>query len=335
MDPKIQKIKLLKMWEILHRKTDDLKPITTQEILEELSNLNIKADRHTIYSDIDTMIQWGYEVKREKRGKDMCYWVEKREFDIPEVKLIMDAVEASKFIPQDKTDELLNKIADLGGSARGQLLKRSARNFNTVKHSNSDIYKIIDVLERAIERRRKVKFRYFDLNANKERIYRHDKQIYMEEPLALIINDGNYYLICYRPEPEYTDHVKIFRLDRMSDVIETVEDISPNATSSAELIQDYPKQVFKMYGGETSSVTLGFDENMIGVIFNKFGEDTVIRNIEGKYVADVTVQLSPTFWGWLTQFPGQMKIIAPDKVRQQYIAFTKSAIEQYDEEDVP
>lgn len=326
-DMKVQKIKLLKIWEILNWKSDEQHPLSTQDIIVELSKLGIKCDRRTIYGDIDAMQSNGYSILNRRRGHDMVYWVEERKFDLPELKIIMDAIQNSKFIPRDKTEELLNKIASLGGSESMHLLKRNAVRFHVVKHTNDDIYVITECLERAIEQEQRVSFRYFDLNASGERVFRHDNQVYKEEPLAMMCDDGNYYLICYRAEPAYANHVKVFRVDRIADIAVLDDVISKEAKRASKTIANYPKQVFKMYGGKIRKIRLAFDECLIGVMFNKFGEEISIKKYGKRYAASVEVQISPTFWGWLTQFPGTMEIISPIDVKEAYAAWVRSAIE--------
>lgn len=329
-DMKVQKIKLLKIWEILNWKSDEQHPLSTQDIIMELSKLGIKCDRRTIYGDIDAMQSNGYSILNRRRGHDMVYWVQERKFDLPELKIIMDAIQNSKFIPKDKTEELLNKIASLGGSESTHLLKRNAVRFNVVKHSNADIYFITECLERAIENEHRVTFRYFDLNASGERVFRRDNRLYKEETLAMICDDGNYYLMCYHPEPEYENNVKVFRIDRIADISETDDGISKEAKKASKAIANYPKQVFKMYGGKIRKVRLSFDESLIGVIFNKFGEEISIKKSGSRFTASVEVQLSPTFWRWLTQFPNQMEIVSPVDVKETYTAWIRSAIESDD-----
>ena len=178
-DVKVQKIKLLKIWEILNRKTDELHPISTQGLIQELALLGIKCERRTIYADIDSMQHFGYGICNKRKGHDMVYWVKQRQFDLPEIKIIMDAIQSSKFIPKKMTEELLNKLADLGGSSRTELMKRNVIHFNAVKHSNAAIYEIVDSLERAIENKKKITFNYFLLNFKGQREYKHtDPMVY-------------------------------------------------------------------------------------------------------------------------------------------------------------
>lgn len=315
---KLQKIKLLKLWEILNRKTDKEHPLTTFQLIDELTDLGIKAERRTIYTDINTMIAWGYKVEKKRHNRDMYYWVEHRQFDLPELKIIMDAIQASKFIPADKTDELLDIIAVLGGSERGKLLRRNTVNFQVVKHSNEDIYSIVESIDKAIIRKCMITFLYFDLDRHGERVYRHNKKTYKEQPLSMICDDGNYYLLCYTEDEDCDTNIKTFRLDRMENVMVTSDSITDAAIDALKSVKSYPKQVFKMYGGAKRRVRLEFDESLIGVVFNKFGENTRIRQHKNKCSASVFVQISPTFWGWLTQFAGKMRIVSPDEAVQKY-----------------
>ena len=327
-DPKFQKIKLLKIWEILNRKTDEQHPITTQELIAELNLLGITADRRTIYTDIDSLQEFGYEIQNKRRNHDMVYWLPKRQFDLPEIKIIMDCIYSSKFVTASKTEGLIDKLADLGGSGRGDLLKRNAVHFNAVKHSNESIYEIVDVLERAIESKKKVSFNYFLLNQSGERVYKHNNKLYVEEPLAMVCNDGNYYLLCYHSEEEYENHIKTFRVDRIDNISLLEEDISKEGKTALRKAKQYPLQAFKMYGGPLRRVTLRFDESLIGVIYNKFGEKTVIKKSGDKFTASVQVQISPTFWGWIMQFPTTMKIKSPEDLKEQYRDWVMSAIDE-------
>ena len=327
---KLQKIKLLKIWEILNRKTDKNHPLTTIQLIAELDKLGIVAERRTIYTDIDSMISCGYKIEKRRHNRDMYDWVEQRQFDLPELKILMDAVQASKFIPKDKTEELLDRISALGGSEQGQLLRRNAVNFQVVKHSNDEIYSIIENIESAINKQCRITFLYFDLDRLGERIYRHDNKIYNEQPLAMICDDGNYYLMCYTEEEGCDNNIKVFRLDRMSDVAITDEPITNAAVNAVEIIKIYPKQVFKMFSGEICNIQLEFEKSLIGVIFNKFGDSTYIRQDGESYYTEVSVQLSPTFWGWLSQFAGQMKIVAPDKAIEEYKTWLHTALDVYE-----
>ncbi|MBQ1389419.1 MAG: transcriptional regulator [Clostridia bacterium] len=326
-NPKFQRIKLIKILEILYRKSDEEHPITTKEMIYELSRLGILVERRTIYTDIQALKDYGYDIHSKRTQHESVYWTTKRSFDLPELKIIMDCIYSSKFVTEIKTEELISKIADLGGSAKGELLKRNAVHFDSVKHTNESIYEIVDVIEHAIEKCKKVTFYYFLLDENGQQVYKHDKNRYLEEPIAMVCNDGNYYLLCYRSEEEYVNNIKTFRVDRIDSIALSEDDISEECRTSLRKAKQYSLQAFKMYGGPLRRITLIFDKNLIGVIYDKFGESTVIRKYNDKFIASVQVQISPTFWGWMLQFPTQMKIKSPYDLKDQYRQWVLSAID--------
>lgn len=312
----IRKIKLLKILELLRHNTDESHPLSTNQIVEELACMGIPCDRRTVSQDIVTLNDLGYEIMSTMIKHDKCYYVEDRSFSVPELKILIDAVHASNFITEKKSEELIAKIAALAGSHRGEVLKHNMVYFNTRKHSNEKILYSVDTLEEAILTQRKVIFLYFDLNEKGERVYRRDGHHYVVEPVALIFNEDNYYLMVYSAKHNGTAN---YRVDRM----EAVEMIDEQITDSALLLRDsignYTEQAFKMYGGEPVDITIRFDTKLIGVVYDKFGEDTkMIRLAENTYEATVKVQISPTFWGWIFQFGKQMEITSPKEVIEEY-----------------
>jgi predicted DNA-binding transcriptional regulator YafY len=228
----------------------------------------------------------------------------------------MDAVQAASFITAKKTDELLGKIAALGGSHRAEILGGSIVNFKTTKHSNEQIFYNVDALEQAIHRQKKVLFRYFDLNEYGQKVYRRDGHRYVVEPIALVFNEDNYYMLCYSSRHQKTS---TYRVDRMDSVTVLDDPITDTAIALKDEIGPYTEQVFKMYAGEAVDIVIEFKDSLIGVVFDKFGEDTkMMRSGEHKCVATVKVQISPVFWGWLFQFAGEMQILSPESLVQEY-----------------
>ena len=188
--------------------------------------------------------------------------------------------------------------------------------FNTRKHSNESIYYNVGFLEDAIQQHKKVIFYYYDLNENGEKVYRREHHHYVVEPIALVFNEDNYYLMIYSARHDGTAN---YRVDRMDHVEVIDEAISEKALALRDGLDCYTEQVFKMYGGQPVDVVLEFDAKLIGVVYDKFGEDTkMIRSGENKCIATVKVQISPVFWGWLFQFADQMRIISPEPIIQQY-----------------
>ena len=321
-----QKLKLLKIWEILNEMTDKDHQMTTQQLIDELAKCDISTERRTVYRDLENLMQNGYDIQKGRLGHDNTYYVKNRRFNISEVKIIMDTVQSAAFIPKDKTALLLDKLADLSGKHRAELLKQHTEQFLTVKHKNDNIYNNIEAIETALENKQKIKFRYFHLNEHGEKVYAHDKKIYEEEPLGLIFEDGNYYLLCYRAEANYLNNTKVFRLDRIDEPQVLSEPVSPNAKALSQHVNNYRLQAFKMYGGAKRKVTFQFSPDLIEVVYDKFGHDTFIRRNDDVCRATVQVQISPTLWGWMLQFPTAMKICEPADVKKQYYDWVRSAL---------
>jgi len=311
-----RKIKLLKLLDMLRHETDEQHPLSTTQICTKLGNMGIVCDRRTLPRDIATLNDQGYEIMSVMIGHDKCYYVEDRSFSIPELKILIDAVQAASFITDKKTSELVEKIAALGGSHRAEILKSNMVCFNTRKHSNEQIYYNVDTLERAIQNNKKVIFYYYNLDENGNKVYRRDHHHYVVEPIALVFNEDNYYLISYSSRHDGTAN---YRVDRMEAVEVVEEDICEKAISLRNSVSGYTEQAFKMYGGESVEVVLEFSDSLIGVVFDKFGEDVKMRRTsEDRCVATVTVQISPVFWSWLFQFGKQMTVVSPPQVSDEY-----------------
>lgn len=310
-----QRLKLLKLMEILRQESDEEHPITTSRICEKLAKADISCDRRTLYNDIDFLNSQGFEVMKTKVKHENAYYVEERGFDISEIKILMDAVQAASFITEKKTNELVDKIASLGGSHRAELLKENIVCFNSRKHSNESIYYNVSCLEKAIRNKKKVAFRYFDINEKGDRVYRKNKEKYITEPMALIYNEDNYYLMSFNAK---YDGVSTYRLDRMDSTDMLDEDVSDNAVIYADDTTHFTEQAFKMFGGPVEDVVLQFSKDMIGVIYDKFGEKTAMIKSGENYIANVKVQVSPVFWGWVCQFPRRLKILSPEVLKKDF-----------------
>lgn len=311
-----QKIKLLKLTELLRQETDELHPLSTNEICNRLGAMGISCERRTLAKDIALLNEQGFEVMWCKVGKEKGYYIEDRSFSVPELKILIDAVQAANFITDKKSAELIDKISALGGSHQADILKSNIVCFNTRKHSNEAIYYSVGYLEDAIQNQSKVLFRYFDLDEHGEKIYRRDGHRYVVEPVALVFHEDNYYLVIYSAKHDGTAN---YRVDRMDSVEVLDELVSQKALDLRNEVSGYTERVFKMYGGQPVDIVIEFDDRLIGVVYDKFGEDTkMIRTHEHKCVATVNVQISPTFWGWLFQFGKQMRILSPNNLIEEH-----------------
>lgn len=322
----IKKIKLLKLMELLREETDEQNPMVAKDVCKRLEDKGVIVDRRVLTRDIDILNEFGYEIMSTMIGHEKAYYVIDRSFSVPELKILIDAVQAATFVTDRKTPELVEKIAALGGSHRAEILRGNIVCFNTRKHSNESIYYNVDCLENAIQNNKKVIFLYYDLDEHGEKVYRRDGHHYVVEPIALVFNDDNYYLTCYSSKHDGTAN---YRVDRMTAVEMIDEAISKKAKTLRKEVGRYTEQIFKMYGGEPEKVTLEFDNELIGVIYDKFGEEAkIVRTGENTLVASVDVQVSPTFFGWLFQFGNRMKVISPDDVVERYREHIKSIIAQ-------
>lgn len=311
-----QKIKLLKLIDLLRQETDEQHPLTTMQICARMEEMDIPCDRRTLSKDIALLNDMGIEIQWNWVGKEKGYYTEDRAFSVPELKILIDAVQAASFITPAKTEDLIKKIAELGGMNRANILQSNLVCFNTRKHNNESIYYNVDAIETALQTKKKIIFKYFDLGVNGEKVYRRDGHHYVVEPVALVFNEDNYYAVVYSSKHDNTAN---YRVDRM-DMVEVIEEsVSERALEFRSDVPEYTEQAIKMYGGEQIAVVLEFDSKLAGVVYDRFGESTkMIESADDRYVATVKVQLSPTFWGWLFQFGNQMKVISPDTVIEEY-----------------
>lgn len=320
-----QKIKLLKLYELLCQETDEQHPLTTMNIVDRLAQMGISCERRTVAKDMAILNEQGYEVMVRWVGKEKAYYVEDRSFSVPELKVLIDAVQAASFITGKKTDELIDKIASLGGSHRAEILKSNMVCFNTRKHSNETIFYSVGYLEEALLQRKKVIFRYFDLDENGVRVYRKEGHHYVVEPIALVFNEDNYYMTCYSSRHDNTSN---YRIDRMDSVEVIDEPCCEKAIALRDQVSTYTEQAFKMFGGPLEDIVFEFDRSLIGAVYDRFGENTKISTIsDTRCIASVKVQISPVFWGWLFQFSGTMKIISPSHAVDTYKNMANSLAE--------
>ena len=304
-----RKVKLLKLLELLRKRTDEQHPMTTSEICAAMDELGIPCDRRIIKQDVDNLNDLGYEVMVTMVGHEKAYYVEDRSFSLPELKILIDAVHASSFITEKKSEELIEKLAALAGEHRAEVLKRNMVCFNTRKHSNEKILYTIDTLEEAILTQKKIIFLYFDLDENGQRVYRRGGHHYVVEPVALVFNEDNYYLTSYSSRHDSTSN---YRVDRM-DAVEIIDEpCGEKAVALRDQVAAYTEQAFKMFGGQLEDVVLEFDRSLMGAVYDRFGEGTrMMATTDTRCIAAVKVQVSPVFWGWLFQFAGQMQILSP------------------------
>ena len=239
----------------------------------------------------------------------------------------MDAVQASSFITPSKTEVLLDKIADLGGSHRAELLRSNIVKFNTTKSANESIFYSISEINLAIENNKKVSFEYFDINSKHERVYRRNGKRYFVNPLATIYDDDNYYLICYYGRFEGVVHYRIDRMDRVEMVVNQPIDVYKGEPID---LKRHKKTLFGMFQGEEQLVEFQADASILDPIFDIFGDKVEITPDEnGKLRFKAAVQLSPTFFGWCLSFGDKLQVIGPDEVVANVTDYIQSLMDGY------
>ena len=234
-----QKIKLLRLAELLRQETDEKHPMPTNQVCARMKSMDIPCDRRTLSKDVALLNDMGIEIMSCWIGKEKAYYAEERTFSVPELKIIIDAIQAASFITEKKSGELIAKIASLGGSHRANIMKSNLVHFNTRKHSNESIYYNVDAIENALVKKKKFIFKYFDLDVNSKRKYRRDGHHYVVEPVALVFNEDNYYVVTYSSRHDNTAN---YRVDRMEAVEVVDEDICDKALELRADIGEYTEQ---------------------------------------------------------------------------------------------
>ena len=303
-----QKLKLIRVRDILLEESDENHPIPVKHIIERLAEYGIEAERKSIYEDIEELQAYGMDIV-SLRGNGAGYYVASRDFEIAELKVLADAVQASKFISTRKSMELLSKIGSLAGKYDRAKLSRQVHIYDRVKSMNKTIYYTTDEIHNAISSNKKITFKYFMWNSKKEKVWRHEGKVYKVSPWLLIWNDENYYLAAYDSETRQLRH---YRVDKMEQVTVTDEDREGEDIFKSSDISMYSTGIFDMFSGERENVVLECNESLAGAIIDRFGKDTFIRQTGGgKFRAHVTVHLSPRFYSWVMGFGQDMKIVSP------------------------
>jgi len=304
-----QKLKLLYLMKILLEQTDEEHPMSVPQLIAELKRYDVSAERKSIYDDLECLRLFGLDICSVK-SKSYGYFVASRDFELPELKLLVDSVQASKFITKKKSLELISKIESLAGKYAATKLRRQVYVTNRVKTVNEQIYYNVDKIYEAISENRQITFRYFELDVDKQKVYRKDGGLYCESPLALSWDDENYYMIVYKKKYGNFAH---YRVDKM-DSIELCDEKRDLPEQDFDL-SEYTKSVFSMFGGKAVNVSVKFENSLAGVVFDRFGTDIpTMRVDENHFVCNLNVAVSPVFLGWFVGFGSKAEILSPDFV---------------------
>lgn len=308
-----QKLKLMYLIKLFEERTDVSHGLSMTDIIEALSEEGITAERKSIYADISALNEFGFDIVKDKEGKACVYKLVERDFEIAELKLLVDAVQSSKFITESKSNKLIKKIEGLASNNEAKSLHRQVYVANRIKTTNESVYYNVDDIQKAISENHKVSFQYFQWNPNKEKELRHNGMRYEISPWALTWDDENYYMVGYDSKERKIKH---YRVDKML----KIEIMADSKREGKALFKDmdmavYSKKIFGMFGGVEETVVLECKNGISGVIIDRFGTEVdIIKRATDSFTVRVNVQISPQFLGWVFSLGENIKIISPDSV---------------------
>ena len=315
MRSKNQKLKLLYLARIMQEKTDDTHYLTMPEIIEELAKYDIEAQRKSIYDDLDALTDYGIEILKEQRGYKTYYHCGSREFELAELRLIIDAIASSKFITVRKSKDLIRKLEKMLSLYDAKLVDREVFVSGRVKNMNESIFYTVDAIQNAIANNHKVKFQYYSWNVDGEMELRHDGAYYEISPWALVWDDENYYLIGF---DDAVDDFKHYRVDKMLHTEEVKQKRQGREQYKVKDKEVYTRKHFRMFGGEEERVTLLCTNDMANVIIDQFGRDTKLKKVDDEHFeAKVDVVVSSQFFGWIVALEGKVRIEKPNNVKKK------------------
>ena len=323
-----QKLKMLYLKKILLEKTDDEHAITMPEIIKELESCGVKAERKSIYDDIECLKAYGMDIVGCQENRSYYYHVASRPFELAELKLLVDTVQSAKFITKKKSDELIKKIEGMASVYEASKLHRQVYVSQRVKTMNESIYNNVDLINEAIAENKRISFIYFKWSADKKQVPKNDGKLYYASPWALCWNDENYYLIAYDSDSSKLKHYRVDKMKRIS-LLDEKRDMGGDAYKDFDMAL-YTSRVFGMYGGKDENVTIECRNDMAGVIIDRFGKDIImIRSDDEHFRVNVKVAVSPQFLGWITALGDGAKIIGPPSVLNAMNQEISRLIKQY------
>ena len=322
-----QKFKFSYLMKIMQEKTDDEHSLTMPQIMEELEKYDVTAERKSIYTDFQDMTEkFGVEIIKEQIGRETYYHVGAREFELAEVKLLIDAIQSSKFITQTKSRELITKIKSFVSEHQAKQLQRQVYINDRVKTMNESVYYNVDDIHTAINQNKKIRFKYYKWDINKKLVPRHNGDWFVVSPWALTWDDENYYMVAF----DDLDHkIKHYRVDKMMHISIEEENRDGKEAFKNFDMAEYSKATFGMYQGQKARVKIQFANYMCGVFIDRFGKDITFRHVDNEHSElHVDVNVSPQFFGWIFSLGKDVKVTGPSEVVEQMKEFAGAFLEE-------
>ena len=324
-----QKLKIIYLMKILLEKTDEEHSITMPEIIAALESYGISAERKSIYSDIENLRVFGMDIIGEQRDRTFYYHVGNRQFELAELKLLVDSVQSAKFITVKKSNELIKKIEGFASKYEASQLQRQVYVSGRIKTMNESIYYNVDKIHTAIGANSKITFQYFQWDVNKKMVLRRNGALYEVSPWALSWDDENYYLIAFDSKE---DKIKHFRVDKMLHIEVKNEKREGKGRFQKFDMAAYAKKTFGMFGGEEQTVKLLCDNTFAGVMIDRFGKDIFMVPVDDShFTVSVNVAVSRQFLAWVFALGEGVKIVEPQSVVDQMKEEVERLMRQYSE----
>lgn len=323
-----QKLKILYIMEYLLRNSDESHPVSVAQLITELEKHDITAERKSIYDDIESLRIYGMDIVQTGSGRGSGYYVCTRDFELPELKLLVDSVQSSKFITHKKTLSLIKKIEGLASVYEAQLLNRQVYVKNRIKTMNESIYYNVDEVHRGIAENKKLRFHYFEYTVDKKRRFRRDGAWYVISPYALSWDDENYYMVGYDSQEQRLKH---FRVDKMTDIGIMAEERDGKESFAAFDMGHYSRKVFGMFSGEESTVTMRFEKSLVGAVMDRLGREVMlVPDGEEHFTVRTDVVVSPRFFAWVFGFGEKAQILSPAEAVEGMKEHLAAVLRQYE-----
>ncbi len=318
-----QKLKILYILDYLQKNSHEEHPVRANELIDMLAKKEIRCDRKTVYSDIATLQQFGIDII-SVAGKNGGYYVASRHFEPSELKLLIDAVQSSRYLTEKKSRELIEKLCQQVGEHEAGLLKRNVFVSGRVKSMNETIYYNVNDIQEAITQGKQITFRYFDWNIQCKRQYR-EKQ-YIASPYGLCQDNENCYLLAFSQRHGVTS----YRVDRMENISILDEKRIPCPELTGKAFTDYANKMFQMFDGDSLDVKLRFHKDLLNVVIDRFGRDTMlIPDGNDHFLFTVKVAVSPMFLSWVIGFGDKAEILYPQSVIDACVTLCQKATSRY------
>lgn len=323
-----QKLKILYLMKAFMERTDEEHPMTVRDMIDYLQEYGISAERKAIYDDIEALRTFGMDIVN-RREKPSGFYLASRQFELAELKLLVDAVQSSRFITGKKSHQLIRKLAGLVSVNEAKQLQRQVFVDSPVKTVNENIYYNVDEIHRALLADRQITFQYYEWTVAREMRLKKDGERYRVSPWGLIWKEENYYLIAL---DEKSGIVKHYRVDKMLNI-----HVEKEKRNGREIFQEFDvaqfaARTFGMFGGKEETLCLEFENRLVGVAMDRFGHEVMLRpSDEGHFRITVTVKVSSQFYGWLAGLGTGVRIVSPENARKEYVSFLRRAMDNYAE----